>query len=66
MLKQIESLAKLVGSILQNKIQLDSKIVVIYKSKAKINTIVKAKLFLYKLFYIDIIEERKEEVLEEF
>jgi hypothetical protein len=36
------------------------------KSKPKISTIVEAGLFLYEPFYVDIMEERKEEVLEEF
>jgi hypothetical protein len=37
-----------------------------YKSKAEISTIIEAGLFLYEPFYVDITEERKEEVLEEF
>jgi hypothetical protein len=41
-------------------------VVIIYKSKPKISTIVKAGLLLYEPFYTDITEERKEEVLEEF
>jgi hypothetical protein len=41
-------------------------VVVIYKSKPEISTIVEAGLFLYEPFHTDMIEERKEEVLEEF
>lgn len=40
--------------------------VVICGSKPEISTIVEAGLFLYEPFHVDIIEERKEEVLEEF
>jgi hypothetical protein len=36
------------------------------KSEPEISTIVEAGLFLCELFHADIIEERKEEVLEEF
>jgi superfamily II DNA helicase RecQ len=66
MSKRIECLAELVGSILRDEVQLDSKVVVMCESKPEISTIVEAGLFPCEPFYVDITEERKEEVLEEF
>jgi hypothetical protein len=56
----------LIEGTLQDESQLDSKVVVICKSKSEISTIVKAGRFPYEPFYTDIAEERKEEVLDKF
>jgi hypothetical protein len=64
--KRIECLAELVGSMLQDEVQPDGKVVVMCESKPEISAIVEAGLFLYEPFHADITEERKEEVLEEF
>jgi superfamily II DNA helicase RecQ len=64
--KQIGCLSSLVESILQDKSQPDSKVVVMCESKSEIGAIVKAGLFPCKPFHADMAEERKEEVLDEF
>jgi superfamily II DNA helicase RecQ len=66
MSKRIECLAELVGSMLRDEVQPDSKVVVMCESKPEISAIVEAGLFPYEPFHTDITEERKEEVLEEF
>jgi hypothetical protein len=66
MSKRIECLAESVGSTLRDEVQPDGKVVVMCESKPEISTIVEAGLFPCEPFYTDMIEERKEEVLEEF